>query len=48
MLHMSRNDILLEAKGYFIVIGNTSSEVNQKANAIINSINITYDTSIRS
>jgi predicted ATP-grasp superfamily ATP-dependent carboligase len=48
VLHMSRNDMLLEAKGYFIVIGNTSSEVNQKANAIINSINITYDTSIRS
>lgn len=42
VLYMSRNDMLLDTKGYFIVIGDTQLEVKQKAEAILNSIKITY------
>jgi len=42
ILHMSRNDMLLDVKGYFIVLGDTFAEVAQKSDAIINSIKITY------
>lgn len=43
VLYMSRNDMLLDTKGYFIVIANTLLEVTEKAEAILNSIKITYE-----
>jgi predicted ATP-grasp superfamily ATP-dependent carboligase len=46
ILKSSRNDMLIDTKGYFIVTGDTPIDVKQKADAIINSIHITYDTKI--